>query len=154
MRRRKCVPGCRVGVHTTCVNQTMWLSICVSVWADGSEKECGMLVEAKSVIIHENERKVSAANYSPASLLVWQRGHRLLMVEIATNEAFCHAHTHTHKCTHILYAGAHTGTIITGDEKQSAHLLRKNGSGVKLKFKGWLNIITILRAWVFQGDGT
>lgn len=31
MRRRKCVPGCHVGVCATCVIQTMWLSICVWV---------------------------------------------------------------------------------------------------------------------------
>lgn len=74
------MPGCRVGVRTTCVNQTMWLSICVSVWAGGGEGDCGMLVEAKWASVHVNELKVFAANYSPVSLLVWQRGHSLLMV--------------------------------------------------------------------------
>lgn len=43
IRRGKCVPGSRVGVSTTCVNQTMWLSVCVSAWAGGVEGECGKL---------------------------------------------------------------------------------------------------------------
>lgn len=78
--RKVCVPGWCVGVPTTCVNRTMWLGVCASVWACGSEEECGMLVEAKWSSLHMKEMIVSAANYSPASLLVLQRGHRLLMV--------------------------------------------------------------------------
>lgn len=73
IRRGKCVPGSCVGVCATCVIQTMWLSICVSVWVGGiGEGECGKLEGAKWASVHVNELKVSAANYSPESLLVWQ----------------------------------------------------------------------------------
>lgn len=36
-----------------------------------------------------------------------------------------------------------------GNESESGHLLGKNDSGVELKFKGRLNIMTVLRARAF-----
>lgn len=54
-------------------------------------------------------------------------------------------HTHTRMLAHT-----RIGRVITDDVRQSAHLLAENDSGVKLKFKGWLNIIAILRARAYS----
>lgn len=64
--------GCRVGVRATCVNQTMWLSVCVSAWAATARENAVSSGKAKRPSGHVNVQKVSAANYSAASLLVWQ----------------------------------------------------------------------------------
>lgn len=85
----------------------------------------------------------SAANCSSASLPVLQSGHRLLIGEVATNEPVCHAHIHTQMHTQ-------SWSLITSNERKSAHLLGRNSFGVSLKFKGWLNITTILCRWAFS----
>ncbi len=65
--------------HNMCESNHVAQCLCECVGGH-SEGACGKLEEAKWPSEHVNELKVSAANYSPASLLVWQRGHSLLMV--------------------------------------------------------------------------
>lgn len=143
VRRGKSVPGWHVGVRANlCESNHVAQRLCVSA--------CGRAAARGNAASWRKQNgraymwtswKVSAANYSPAPLLVWQRGHSLLMVQIAANEAVCHAHTRALAHTQI-------GTIITGDE--SPFVGRKSALESKWKFKGWLNIITILRAWAFS----
>lgn len=46
-KRKVCDQLSCVGVCTTCANQTMWLGFCASVWAGGSEGDCGKFEGAK-----------------------------------------------------------------------------------------------------------
>lgn len=110
------------------------------VWASGAVEVRDMLVQSR---YRWAGAEGSAANCSSASLPVLQSGHRLLIAEVATNEPVCHAHIHTQMHTQ-------SWRLITSNERKSAHLLGWNSFGVPLKFKGSLNITTILRRWAFS----
>lgn len=77
--RRGKVCRCVCVCANLCESNRVAQRLCECV-GGGGEGECGELEGAKRTSVHVNELKVSAANYSPASLLVWQRGHSLLMV--------------------------------------------------------------------------